>query len=151
MNPARRGALITVANDREVHAQILKGIVLTAGRIGFAATREGEAAAQRMVERMRDAAPVDSGELRESIDWRREGDEIVVEADASDALDVFYARFVEYGTRAGRRGARTTVSGRARKVYRTHPGTEAQPFFYDTAREVLAEFRVALEDAIDEE
>lgn len=43
----------------------------------------------------------------------------------------FYARFVEFGTAAGRRGERVARSGGGtRQVQRTHPGTPAQPYFY---------------------
>lgn len=47
----------------------------------------------------------------------------------------FYARWVEFGTRAGSIGERIVdPSGRSRKQARTHPGTPAQPFFYPAYR-----------------
>lgn len=51
----------------------------------------------------------------------------------------FYAIFVEYGTRAGVKGQRISVltkngKNRTRKVYRTHPGNAAQPFFLPVIR-----------------
>lgn len=74
-----------------------------------------------------------------------------------------YARFVEFGTKPGQRGRSVSYQSRAgfytgtdldasgspitapqapvqprrRRQYRGHPGTEAQPFFYNSAREVL--------------
>ena len=57
---------------------------------------------------------------------------------------VDYGPFVERGTRAGVRGQRVATAtfyeqanGQRRKARRTHPGTEAQPFFWNSAREVL--------------
>lgn len=80
-----------------------------------------------------------------------------------------YAFFVEHGTKAGRRGTATEVADanyfaldvdsgatrrrrptrRTRKVYRDHPGTKSQPFFYNSAREVLADRVQALDEAVD--
>ncbi|GEM_PF-443223 len=53
--------------------------------------------------------------------------------------DAFYARFVEFGTRAGTKGERIAVGTkksrkRTRKVKRTHPGNPAQPFFWPAYR-----------------
>jgi HK97 gp10 family phage protein len=42
--------------------------------------------------------------------------------------DGYYWRFVEKGTKAGKKGSRTVTSGRNRKQYRTHPGNRPQPF-----------------------
>lgn len=120
--------------------------------------------AQEMVDRMRADAPYDEGTLYNGITWRREGNEFVVEASAVDPRKggADYAGFVERGTRAGVRGgrtsyvadsayfdlnveisdgtARTAPAGRryarSRRVYRTHPGTPAQPYFFHNARDV---------------
>lgn len=63
--------------------------------------------------------------------------------------DVFYARFVEFGTRAGSYGGRTSTG---RKVARTHPGTTASPFFYPVwriwRRRALARMNSAIKRAI---
>jgi HK97 gp10 family phage protein len=45
----------------------------------------------------------------------------------------YYARWVEFGTRGGSKGGRTSLLG-GRKIYRTHPGTAPQPFFYPAYR-----------------
>lgn len=80
--------------------------------------------------------------------------ELAVEVFAGDRerTGAYYARWVEYGTAAGVRkrsrsysqgkggpglNLRSTASGgkkRTRKVYRTHPGTRAQPFFWPAYR-----------------
>jgi len=52
--------------------------------------------------------------------------------------DAFYARWVEFGTKAGVKGGRTPDARadgrRTRRVYRTHPGTKAQPYFFPPFR-----------------
>nr|WP_321457190.1 HK97 gp10 family phage protein [uncultured Cohaesibacter sp.] len=46
----------------------------------------------------------------------------------------FIWRFIEFGTKPGRYGARTSSGGRDRKVYRTHPGTPARPHLWPAYR-----------------
>ncbi|WP_319568965.1 HK97 gp10 family phage protein [Cohaesibacter marisflavi] len=46
----------------------------------------------------------------------------------------FIWRFIEFGTKPGRYGARTSSGGRDRKVYRTHPGTAARPHIWPAYR-----------------
>jgi HK97 gp10 family phage protein len=97
------------------------------------------------------AAPVDTGDLRDSVRAWKEGEtvpsgtlsaggsgetlpELAFAVTAGDDK-AFYARWVEFGTVAGRVGGVTrNASGRVRKVYRDHPGTAAQPFFYPIYR-----------------
>ncbi|MCJ8138604.1 HK97-gp10 family putative phage morphogenesis protein [Falsirhodobacter halotolerans] len=128
-----------------------------------------EEGAQMIVDHMRQLAPKGrTGKLAQSIGWTwgdlppgtfmidevrsggNKGDQyatlrIKIYAGSKDA---FYARFVEFGTAPGTKGDR--VSGRendvnqsaaGRKVYRTHPGTPAQPFFYPGWKAKKAEFR----------
>lgn len=121
-------------------------------------------AAEAMVLRMRGRVAVDTGRLYAGIGWTRLPDGVIeVKASAvrgrgTRAENADYARFVEFGTRPGRRGARVAGTsrvgffggdnfgfeergrpqGRARKQYRSHPGTPARPFFFNSAREVLA-------------
>jgi hypothetical protein len=123
-------------------------------------------AAQEMVDRMRADAPYDSGDLYGGIRWWEEDGAFIVQAsavhpDRRGGED--YAGFVEHGTRAGERdrsisyvadsnyhdlsvglgdgSIRETgrTYGRRRLQYRGHPGTPAQPFFYQNARDVLNE------------
>lgn len=79
--------------------------------------------------------PVREGHLKRAIrrKWKhRLG--IWVGIDANKDPDAFHARFVEFGTRKGTKGETASVGGRKRKVYRTHPGTDAQPFLFPAYR-----------------
>jgi hypothetical protein len=146
--------------------------LIRVGRIGYElATRSNrldEDMAQEMVDRMRRDAPRRSGRLINGIDWFREGEGIVVRAEArrpgrtGDGPN--YAAFVERGTRAGVRGRRVSyvadsgyfdlasdIGGvrriprgrtRTRRQLRTHPGTQPQPFFFHNIEAVMRERRV---------
>lgn len=89
--------------------------------------------------------PRRTGRLFSGITGEREDGAFVFKAEAQrDASSADYGPYVERGTRAGQRGRvvadPTSFERRAgirRKARRTHPGTEAQPFFYSSAREVL--------------
>ncbi|MGL3208691.1 hypothetical protein [Bradyrhizobium sp. BR 1433] len=124
-----------------------------------------EESARDMVGRMRADVPQDKGNLYNGIRYWQDGDAWVVQAaavhdDRSGGED--YSGFVEHGTQPGQRGRSVTYAvadggyhentsglgegavrpvprSRTRQQYRTHPGTEAQPFFYDNARDVLEE------------
>lgn len=126
--------------------------------------RRDQDAAQEMVDLMRADAPYDSGDLYNGIQWWEEDGAFIVQAsavhpDRRGGED--YAGFVEHGTRAGERersisyvadtnyheltaglsegSIRPTgrTYSRRRLQYREHPGTPAQPFFYQNARDVL--------------
>ena len=88
------------------------------------ATLKGAKDVQRLA---RQFAPFETGELRESIQI-----ELPIERRGLAARvgpTVFYGLFVEFGTRGGQSGTRTTdPRGRSRKVQRTHPGTPPRPF-----------------------
>lgn len=100
-----------------------------------------------------------AGELRDSIGWawnrapagallvgqvrgKARTPQIVVYAGSRRTAGrnddgAFWATWVEFGTQAGIRGQRTaSASGgrRSRRVYRTHPGTTAQPYFWPAYR-----------------
>lgn len=112
-----------------------------------AAAQAMEEGAQEIVEAMRALAPVDSGDLRDSIGWtwgevpagsfvideirsgRNRGDQfatlrIKIYAGSRDA---FYARFVEFGTRTG---------------------GPAQPFFFPAWKKERAKFRKRIRDRV---
>lgn len=120
--------------------------------------------AAEIANRIARAAPADRGDLSASIGWafagqapktsatqairptadeRREllgAEGLSVEVFAGNDV-AFYARWVEFGTAPGVVGARAAPSNTdsrqakgGRKVYRTHPGTQAQPFFFPTIR-----------------
>lgn len=117
-------------------------------------------AAEEMVALMRSRVPQDTGRLYNGITARREGELSVVEATAVNPTGrkggpgADYAAFVEYGTTprqwrtvataetfadatgAGARRGRPRT--RAPRERRGHPGTAPQPFFWNSAAEVLS-------------
>lgn len=117
-----------------------------------------EKSAAEIVALARSLCPVDDGKLRASIGWTwgaAPSGSMKLAAETSGELTItvyagndeaFYARWVEFGTQAGSRGDRVADARRGggnytRKVYRDHPGTAAQPFFYPAFR--LSKKRVA--------
>ncbi|HAL06352.1 MAG TPA: hypothetical protein DCP26_03210 [Brevundimonas sp.] len=109
--------------------------------------------ADALVDAIKAAAPVRKGPggggLRDSIrkvplDDGQIGYRIVGGEKKGKRPKGWYIRFVEFGTKAGTKGERTTdASGRNRKVKRSHPGTPAQPFFWPTYRRMKARIRAA--------
>jgi HK97 gp10 family phage protein len=124
------------------------------------------AAAEAMVERMRSRVPRDTGRLYNGISYTIDGSEFTVQASAVNPRGrgrgsregADYARFVEFGTQPRRQAVDasffddTSGAGRSprRRLGRGHPGTPARPFFYNSAREVLAERRKQLSEIIDQ-
>jgi hypothetical protein len=113
---------------------------------------------------MRSRVPVDSGLLLNGItgevqDGFGEFRASARRQSAAGGAQEDYAHFVEFGTAAGTYGARAsidqrdglfsipadatsafptnTVTSRARQQYRSHGGTEARPFFFDSAQEAF--------------
>lgn len=117
-----------------------------------------EKGAQEIVDLAIHLVPVDSGALRNSIDWTwgpaPRGSIVISHGLMAGGADDFksnlmitiyagneiayYARWVEFGTQAATLGGRVpdarTNRNTTRKSYRTHPGTRAQPFFYPSYR-----------------
>ena len=91
-----------------------------------------ERAAKVIVTDMKRGVPVDDGDLRDSIKWEAvpDTDGTAVQIVAGDK-DAYYARFVEFGTKAGTR-KRKDKSGSTSSYQ--HPGTQAQPFFFPAVR-----------------
>lgn len=141
-------------------AEVAFSLARLSSTIEKLASRTGDDAVDEMLSLMRSRVPQDTGRLLNGIVSYREQDVIVVEASAvrvtqSGKESADYAAFVEYGTRAGERGGRVSYvadedffnlstrpgSGRTykrtRRVYRQHPGTPAQPFFWNSAEEAL--------------
>lgn len=111
-------------------------------------------AAQAMVELMRARVPRDTGLLLNGITYRRNGGVYVVEA-AADRDGYDYALTVEAGHHAGglHADAELFADTTGRGFTATRPGATdvpAQPYFYDSAREILAEWSRALGDGIGE-
>ncbi|WP_439572631.1 hypothetical protein [Phreatobacter sp.] len=94
------------------------------------ARRGADTAAEDMVRLMRERGPDDTFRLERGTRWRREGDIVVVEARALRAAmagEEDYAPFVEWGTE--------------------HAGR--QPFFWDSAREVMEATRRRFAEDLD--
>lgn len=112
-----------------------------------------EKGAQDIVDLQYHLCPVDTGDLRNSIDWNwgavpkgvslgiKGGPEGTAEGQKDLLLSIhagderaFYARWVEFGTRPSTKGDRVSApsrgKGKTRISYRTHPGTRPQPFFF---------------------
>ncbi|MCA0401292.1 MAG: hypothetical protein LCH38_10810 [Proteobacteria bacterium] len=135
------------------YTSILKwGFRLTraATRMHGAARGVDERALAEMVALAQSRASRRTGRLVAGITGTREGEEMVFRATAQrDASSADYAPFVERGTRAGsrRRNVVTAArfdeaSGGRRRVSYAHPGTEATPFFYSSAEEILSRRRL---------
>lgn len=126
-------------------------------KMGYAIEHVDHDALDEMVTLAQSRVPVDTGRLKngitgEVVDGVCEFRASAVHEDKAGGED--YARFVEFGTQAGTYGASQIVvadggyyggdvfmparSARRRVAYRTHGGTEAQPYFYNSAHEVLA-------------
>lgn len=140
-------------------------------KLAFRSRGVDASAMDDMLALMRERVPRDTGRLFNGISGEIDDDGIAtVTASAVRDNGFDYAFLVEHGTKAGVRGRSSQVadanyfevdlvsgsatrrrpSGRAtRRSGRTHPGTEAQPFFFNSAREVLAEREQRLEDAAD--
>lgn len=115
------------------------------------------AALDRMVELAREKVPRRSGYLAATIKGEESGGSMVFSAlSPREDTGFDYGPAVEFGTRAGARGQQVvgatfyeSAHGVRRKARRTHPGTEAQAFFWPAAREALAERAKALGDVIE--
>lgn len=125
-----------MANDFSVALAIARakrklGAFVKNSTLEITATLEEEA--QSLAQFQRRLAPFDTGALRRSIrvaKGKNKKGEAVVTVSAGDA-EVYYARWVEFGTQGSTKGSRVkTATRKTRKSYRTHPGTDAQPFFY---------------------
>ncbi|KQP36693.1 hypothetical protein [Methylobacterium sp. Leaf100] len=124
---------------------VTKQVVQFGVKLALRADNASEQAAREMVDLMRSRVPQDSGLLLNGITYRREGKTWVVEATADrDGYD--YALAVEAGHRAGgtvadgNLFADTTGAG-GRQVRASGPtDVEAQPYFYNSAREALSDW-----------
>lgn len=151
---------------------LVRNLAKFGAKLALRSRKIDQEAGEGMVELMRSRVPVDTGRLLNGITSTvREDGSVVVEASAvrvsgTGRESADYAGFVERGTRAGDRGGRVSYMAdssyfdlstggapgrsyrRKRRVYRSHPGTEAQPFFFDSVEEVLAERGRSMDDAV---
>ena len=142
-----------------------------------AAAAAMEEGAQEIVDAMKMAAPIERGDLRDSIGWtwgevpagafmvdeirsgKNKGDQyatmrIKIYAGNKDA---FYARFIEFGTAphsldrnasVARAASGSAINQRRQQSGRQHPGTPAQPFFFPTWKRERAKFQRRIRDRI---
>jgi HK97 gp10 family phage protein len=112
------------------------------------------AAGDKVVEMMKRLAPVDEGKLRDSIAWTF-GDApkgAIKVATVKEGIlrltiyagneDVFWARFVEFGTAPHVQGGEFAGT--------EHPGNPAQPFFFPSYRALKKEIKSMVRKAIRE-
>lgn len=139
------------------------------------AKKRDSGALAEMVELARSRAPVDSGLLLNGITGEatenyHEFRASAVRVSSSSKEQEDYAHFVEFGTQAGVRTRRVEYAARdglfsldpsatsafpsgasrtrARRQYRGHPGTPAQPFFYNSANEVLEKRGIDMQSVV---
>ena len=142
-----------------------------------AAAAAMEEGAQEIVDAMKAAVHVWSGDLRDSIGWtwgdvpagafvideirsgKNKGDQyaalrIKIYAGNKDA---FYARFIEFGTAphslernasVARASSGSGINQRRQQSSKQHPGQPAQPFFYVTWSKEKAKFRRRIRAAV---
>lgn len=170
MKLAVPGALVALAEDDGFKGELLAASLRTGWLIVHKHRAVAAEALDEMLALMRERVPQDTGRLLSGITGEIQDGMATVEASAvregpaGEGAD--YARFVEFGTRAGTRGRRSPIVAdegffaaspfdetrgrrvtRQRKSYRTHPGTPARPFFFNSASEVLARYRAAAAQA----
>lgn len=144
-------------------------------KIGMRAMRHDRSALDEMVSLAKSRAPRDTGRLVNGISGEVEDDVCIFSASAvhedKPRSQEDYARFVEFGTHAGQRGqfheivadegfyaAPTTLLGSTRgtlrldrrRSLRGHPGTEPQPFFFNSVHDVMAKRPAAMQAAVDD-
>ena len=142
-----------------------------------AAAAAMEEGAQEIVDAMKKAAPVQTGDLRDSIGWtwgevpagsfvideirsgKNKGDQyatlrIKIYAGNREA---FYARFIEFGTAphslelnasVARASSGSAINQRRQQSSKQHPGTPAQPFFFPTWKRERAKFRRRIRERV---
>ena len=136
-----------------------------------------EEGAQEIVDAMKMAAPIETGDLRDSIGWtwgevpagsfmideirsgKNKGDQYATLRIKNYAgnKDAFYARFIEFGTAphslernasVARASSGSAINQRRQQSSKQHPGTPAQPFFFLTWTRERAKFQRRIRDRI---
>lgn len=166
------GRLVKSTVDLVGLDNLVASLVKHGVRLALRSGAADAAAMDDMLALMRQRVPERTGLLLNGIDGEIEGGVATVTASAvryTHRESADYARFVEFGTKAGERGRSAPVADAryfevdlvegyrrrrqparpTRKVYRSHPGTKAQPFFFNSAREVLEKRQERLEAAAD--
>jgi HK97 gp10 family phage protein len=128
-------------------SELRKALAAIPKRVEAAARPAMEAGAEELVKMMKRLAPVDDGDLRESIGWTwgnaPAGSKVLTQTDPDERglkitvyagnKKAYYSTFVEFGTAphnvatgGGNKGFDGVASG--------HPGSRAQPFFFPSYR-----------------
>lgn len=175
---ARTGAALYSAADAtgfEGFDELATSLGRLALKIGMKAMNHDRSALDEMVTLAKSRAPTDTGRLVNGIKGEVDGDLCVFSASAvhedKPGSKEDYARFVEFGTHAGQRGQfheivahegfysgpatvggqeRGTVRLQRRRSLRGHPGTDPQPFFFNSVNDVLGKRRAAMERAVEQ-
>lgn len=153
---------------------LISGLVKHGVRLALRSSEADAGAMEEMLALMRQRVPERTGLLLNGI----EGDIVdgvatvtasAIRTSGSGRESADYARFVEFGTKAGVRGRSQPVADAQyfevdlvagyqrrrkpaypnRRSQRTHPGTPAQPFFFNSAREVLEKRAERMDGAAD--
>jgi len=148
------GNIVGVLGTDRVLGHLVKFGVKTA----LGAHKIDASAGAEMVELMKARVPVDTGNLLNGISYEDDDGEITVTASGiKESSGVDYARFVEFGTKPNSNAVAdenffadgsTAGAPVRRSKTRAHTGSPAQPFFWNSAREVLAKRGKALEDVV---
>lgn len=148
----------------------LKSIVAIVPRMALKAHKADRGFVDEMVELAKGRVPVDTGRLLHGIEARDVGDHMVefraaaVHDDKPNSKED-YAHFVEFGMTRGSIGAPVVADAtfftnyravfgnarqakRNRKSYRNSSGTAPQPFFYNSAADVLAKREMTMADVV---
>ncbi|MGA8172319.1 MAG: HK97 gp10 family phage protein [Methylocystis sp.] len=145
--------------------QVVMSLTRTVVKMEEKARHADTAALDRMIDIARGLVPVDTGRLLSGIGGENYDDYSEFRASAvhETGNTADYARFVEFGTRGGERGARSEITSfeggisldpdrenatflrrgtakvKTRRSLRTHSGTAARPFFFPAANQVLGD------------
>lgn len=107
-----RTSAALAAKLRTLTPEVRRGLVDQLGVVGLRIERSAKRRAPKL-----------TGALRKSIRHQVDPKTLSV----TIGTDLFYSRFVEFGTAGGLAGAR---SAKGRAVRRSHPGTPARPFLW---------------------
>jgi HK97 gp10 family phage protein len=128
-------------------SELKKAVAALPKRVEAAARPAMEAGAEELVKMMKRLAPVDDGDLRDSIGWTwgnaPAGAAVIAQSDPNERgiritvyagnAKAYYASFVEFGT-----APHNVATGGGNKSFKGvahgHPGTRAHPFFFPSYR-----------------
>jgi hypothetical protein len=121
--------------------EVTAALITTAGKLAAGARQVDDGAAEQMVSLMKSRVPRDKGLLANGITAERQAEVWEVKASATRVSSggkpgADYASFVEDGTKPGSRARRAADRRFVDGQGGGHPGTDAQPFFWPSVREI---------------